>query len=91
MKRLLIIAIAALAVAVMLGVARRVVGAKVVGLMDRMMENVMPRMMDTCFAEMSPERREFMLAHCRGALDRVDAKYVRGEAAEPATERVEVA
>lgn len=47
------------------------------------MQDVMPRCMDACFARMPPERREFMLAHCRGALDRVEAKY---EADEPATE-----
>jgi hypothetical protein len=32
--------------------------------------------MDTCIAEMDRERREFMLAHCRGMLDQMEQKYM---------------
>jgi hypothetical protein len=53
------------------------------GLIELMMESAMPAMMDRCFAAMSPERREFMLAHCRGALDAVEEKYVRAEGSPP--------
>lgn len=65
---------------------RTVVRAKATGLMEHMMECVMPRMMDACFAQMSPERRQFMLAHCRGLLDDVEAKYGSAEAEAPFSE-----
>jgi hypothetical protein len=60
--------------------ARRFIGAKLATAMELMMERVMPRMMDVCFGQMSPDRREFMLAHCRGALDDVDKKYATAQA-----------
>lgn len=75
MKRLVIIGIAMVGVMVGLGIARAVVGRRAPQAMERMMENVMPRMMGTCFAQMSQERREFMLGHCRGLLDAMDEKY----------------
>ena len=43
---------------------------------EQMMQDNMPGMMDTCFAEMDAERREFMLGHCRGMLDNMEEKYV---------------
>ncbi len=43
--------------------------------MEHMMLKMMPQMMDTCFAEMDQERRQFILSHCRGMLDRIEAKY----------------
>ena len=42
----------------------------------KMMGEMMPRMMDTCFSEMDRERRQFMLTHCRGMLDQMDEKYL---------------
>ena len=86
---MLIIAAWGLAAAIGFRIARRLVGARVPRLMEQMMENVMPNMMDACFSQMSPERREFMLSHCRGMLDRMEAKYVRGEP-EPTGERAHV-
>lgn len=71
----MLIGIAMAGVMAGLGMARYVVGKRAPGAMERMMENVMPRMMDTCFAQMSQERREFMLGHCRGLLDQMDEKY----------------
>jgi hypothetical protein len=44
-------------------------------LMEGMMEHVMPRGMGHCFSRMSPERRQFMLEHCRGLLDEMEATY----------------
>jgi hypothetical protein len=58
-----------------LAIARFVVWKRAPELMERMMENVMPQMMDTCFRQMSQERREFMLGHCRGLLDQMDERY----------------
>lgn len=48
-------------------------------MMERMMENVMPGMMDRCFSGMDRQRREFMLRHCRGMLDQMEAKYLHPE------------
>ena len=42
---------------------------------ERMMFDIMPRMMDTCFSEMDRQRRQFMLNHCRGILDQMEEKY----------------
>ena len=42
---------------------------------ERMMLDIMPRMMDTCFSEMDRQRRQFMLNHCRGMLDQMEEKY----------------
>ena len=42
-----------------------------------MVEHVMPRMMGHCFALLHPDQRRFMLAHCRGMLDEIEAKYER--------------
>ena len=39
---------------------------------DRMMEDAMPRTMDSCFSWMNAERREYMLGHCRGLLDQME-------------------
>ena len=75
MRRLVLIGIGMAGIMVGVGVARYVVGKRAPELLERMMENVMPRMMDTCFAQMSDERREYMLGHCRGLLDQMDAKY----------------
>ncbi len=44
---------------------------------DHMMDDMMPQMMDSCFSWMGPERREFMLGHCRSLLDQMEEKYMR--------------
>ncbi len=72
MKRL---ALAVLVIAIVGGITRRIARRKFPVLMDHMMKDVMPDMMDSCVAHMGPERRSFMLAHCRGMLDRMEAKY----------------
>jgi hypothetical protein len=48
---------------------------------EKMMQDTMPGMMDTCFSQMDHERRTFMLAHCRGKLDQMDEKYVAAQGA----------
>ena len=53
-------------------------------LMERMLEQVMPKMMDACFARMGPERRRFMLDHCQSMLDKMQSKYAIAQS--PATE-----
>ena len=75
MKRLVLIGIGMAGVMAGLGVVRLVLGKRGPELMERMMENVMPQMMGTCFAQMSQEQREYMLGHCRGLLDRMDEQY----------------
>ena len=72
MRRLL----AGLVVAVGIALARKVAGTRFPKLLERMMERVAPRVMDSCFAQMSAERREFMLSHCRAMLDAIEEKYV---------------
>ncbi len=79
MSRWILLATAGLMLALALGVARRILRDRILSLFERLMEDAMPGMMDACFARMPRERREFMLAHCRGALDRVAAKYVASE------------
>jgi hypothetical protein len=54
---------------------RYVIGKRAPELMERIMENVMPQMMDRCFAQMSDERSEYMLGHCRELLERMDERY----------------
>ncbi len=85
MRRLALIGIAMVGVMAGIGIARYVVGRRVPELMERMMENVMPQMMDACFGQMSQERREFMLTHCRGMLDEMDEKYGVTRPTEPTT------
>ncbi len=46
------------------------------GEIERLMLDMMPSMMDTCFSEMDRERRQFILTHCRGMLDKVEEKYM---------------
>ena len=75
MKRLVLIGIGMAGVMAGLGVVRLVLGKRGPELMERMMENVMPQMMGTCFAQMSQEQREYMLGHCRVLLDRMDEQY----------------
>ena len=75
MKRWLVLGVAGLGVLLALGVARRVLRDRIFRLFERMM--------DACFARMPPQRREFMLAHCRGALDSVEARYVAAQPAAP--------
>ena len=53
-------------------------------LITDMIEHVQPRMMHACFAQMSPARRDFMLAHCRRVLDEIDEIDERYRAAQPA-------
>ncbi len=77
MKRLVVMGLVAIA---MLALSRRLREA-LPALMERMMEDGMPKMMDACFAQMDPERRTSMLTHCRGMLDQVEEKYVRAETA----------
>ena len=84
MKRWIVFGVAGVGLLLAAGVARRLVPDRVLGLFDRMMEDVMPGMMDACFGSMPQQRREFMLDHCRGALDRVEAKYGAAEPAEHA-------
>ncbi len=60
MRRLILIGVAALLVAAVLG---RIARGRLPRLVEAMMENVMPQMMDRCFEAMSTERREFMLSH----------------------------
>ncbi len=76
MRKLLFVGLAAALAAV---VIRKSVGPSLARLMESMMEQVMPQMMDSCFAQMSPERRRFMLTHCRGMLDQMDEKYVKAQ------------
>ena len=77
-----------LIIAVVGAAARTIARRKLPELMEHMAEDVMPKMMDACFAQMSPDRRIFMLSHCRGMLDRVEAKY---DATQQAVDRAEVA
>jgi len=72
-------------------VARGALRANAARLMQRMMEQGMPRMMDRCFAMMSAEQRDSMLAECRRELDHLEAKYVRAGSLETTTEHAEVA
>ncbi len=78
MRRLIVVAFAALLVATVLG---RIARGRLPQLIEAMMENAMPQMMDRCFGAMSAERREFMLSHCRGMLDLMERKYVTHEVA----------
>lgn len=43
---------------------------------EKMVLDMMPKMMDSCFSGVDMERRQFMLTHCRGMLDAMEAKYV---------------
>lgn len=97
MKRVLIVAAVGLATFAAARLVRRLGPAIKQRLMQRMMNRVapkmmasMPRMMDMCFGSMPADQREFMLAHCRGMLDGVEAKYV-STATEPATSGANVA
>jgi hypothetical protein len=74
-RRLILIGIAIVALELAFVVVRYVVPKAAPRLMELMAEQVMPRMMDAYFGQMSADRRTFMLAHCRGMLDRVDEKY----------------
>ena len=76
MRRLVFVGIGGLLIAAMLG---RIARGRLTQLIEPMMENVMPEMMDRCFDAMSPERRVFMLSHCRGMLDQMEQKYVPHE------------
>ncbi len=81
MKRLLTIAAGLVGLIVLAAIVRITIGRVAPRMMEAMAEHVMPRMMDRCFGSMSAERREFMLTHCRGMLDRIDDKYaVSGQA-----------
>ena len=75
MKRLIVIAGLPSSLAVLARLAQR----RLPALMKHMMEHVMPGMMDHCFSRMDREWQEFMLAHCRGMLDQMEAKYLKGE------------
>ncbi len=72
MRRLILIAVAGLLIAAVFG---RIARGRLPRLIETMMENVMPQMMDRCFGAMSAERREFMLSPCRGMLDLMEQKY----------------
>jgi hypothetical protein len=48
--------------------------------MRSMMEVMMPRMMDKCFAMMDTKQRQGMLNMCREMLDNIEAKYISPEA-----------
>ncbi len=78
MRKLLLIG---LALMIAIGVMRGLIGRSLPRAMESMMEKVMPRVMDARFAQMSDERRRFMLGHCRGLLDQMDEKYMRPRAA----------
>jgi hypothetical protein len=75
MKRLIIAAV------VLAGLAGtiRVVLLRLPTMMEPMMENVMPGMMDHCFSRVDRERRQSMLRHCRGMLDQMESKYLQPE------------
>ena len=62
-----------------LGLLARRARRRVPALQEHLMEDVMPGMMDHCFSQMGHERREFMLTHCRGMLDQMEAKYLSVE------------
>lgn len=79
MRRVVVFLVASAIVMLGFRGLRGIAFARAMPLMEHLMENVMPSMMDSCFAAMSPERREFMLGHCRGMLNRVEAKYVAGK------------
>lgn len=72
MRRLILVGVAGLLVAAVLG---RIARGRLPRLIETMMEHAMPQMMDRCFGAMSAERREFMLSHCRGMLDLMEQKY----------------
>lgn len=78
MRKLLLMG---LVTALAVWVIRRSTGPALLRLMESMMERGMPRMMDACFAQMSAQRRQFMLTHCRAMLDRMDEKYVKTQVA----------
>ncbi len=78
MRRLILVAVAGLLIAAVLG---RIARGGLPRLIETMMEHAMPEMMDRCFGAMSAERREFMLSHCRGMLDLMEQKYVAPEVA----------
>jgi hypothetical protein len=78
MRKLLLIGVT---FAIVASLVRRLVGPALPRLIESMMEKAMPQMMDACFAQMGGERRRFMLSHCRGLLDQMDAKYMRPQAA----------
>ena len=75
MSRLKIVVVTLGALAVLFHLVR----GHFAGWIEHMMEDVMPSMIDHCFAKMDAERRELMLAHCRGMLDEVEAKYGQSE------------
>lgn len=91
MRRLVLIGIAMAGVAMGLGIARYLIRTRAPKLMERMMENVMPQMMETCFGQMSQERREFVLGHCRGLLDQMDEQYAVTQPAKSTTRPLGVA
>lgn len=78
MRRLILVGAAGLLLAAILG---RIARARLPRLMETMIERAMPQMMDRCFGAMSAERREFMLAHCRGMLDLMEQRYPPHEVA----------
>lgn len=78
MRRLILVGAAGLLLAAILG---RIVRGRAPRLMETMIERAMPQMMDRCFGAMSAERREFMLAHCRGMLDLMEQRYPPHEVA----------
>ncbi len=90
-RRLILIGIGVVGLQLAFVVARYVVPKAAPRLMELMAEKVMPRMMDVCFGQMSQDRRAFMLAHCRGMLDRVDEKYQVSPPSEQSVRAVEVA
>lgn len=72
MRRLLLVALAAaLGIALTRGAAVPLRAR----LISHIIEEVQPRMMHACFAQMSPARRDFMLAHYRRLLDEVDERH----------------
>ena len=64
MKRWMLLWVAGLGLLLAVGPARHLVRDRVLWLSERMMEAMMPVMMDSCFESMPPQRREFMLEHC---------------------------
>ncbi len=45
---------------------------------EKMMVEVMPKVMDKAFEKLPPERRQEMLAHLRATLDGLEEKYGTG-------------
>ena len=55
---------------------------------QKMFMDVMPKVMDSAFAKLQPEKRQQMLAHCHAMIAGLDAKYGEPTAAPSFEERL---